>query len=106
MVRTGRIGQSAEYELGSGSYVRTGVGRTYVREDVRQGKEESARETLTKIVVWDALTSRHQASGLPSLSGHRGEGVQDVFIPTHLPKVVLSHFFVFCDNLDAVAKTT
>ena len=55
------------------------MGRTYVPGDVRQG-EGTTETTPAQIVVWVALTSRHQASGLPSLSSQQGEGVQDVFI--------------------------
>ena len=59
--------------------------RTYW-ETYDQVKEESTERTPTQIVVWVAVTSRHQASGLPSLSSQQGEGVQDVFIsgpPAH-----------------------
>ena len=53
--------------------------RTYW-ETYDQVKEESTERTPTQIVVWVAVTSRHQASGLPSLSSQQGEGVQHVFI--------------------------
>ena len=71
-VRTGRIGQWDDYQLGSGSYVRT-CWETY-------DKVEEESTGRTQIVAWVALTSRHKASGLPGLSSQQGEGVQDVFI--------------------------
>ena len=71
-VRTRRIGQWDDYQLGSGSYVRT-CWETY-------DKVEEESTGRTQIVAWVALTSRHKASGLPGLSSQQGEGVQDVFI--------------------------
>ena len=79
-VCTGRIGQWDVYELGSGSYVRTG------RRTTRKGSTE---RTPTQMVEWVALKSRHPASGLPSSSSQQGEGVQDVFIRSFLRRVVM-----------------
>ena len=70
-------------------YISTSVGPTKYHSDLviyfrrlralaygKYGNEYFSGQILVSV----ALTSRHQASGLPSLSSQQGEGFQDVFI--------------------------
>ena len=60
----------------------------YTLRDVRQGKDSTER-TPAQIVVSVALSSRYQASGIPTRQANIGEGVHDsVCFPTH-PSVLL-----------------